>query len=209
MDVARPRPQDTVLDVGATNQSGYSANYLEHHYPWPDRITAAGIEPLPALAEAVPGISVRRLDGRTLPFPNASFDNVYSNAVLEHVGDAQAQVSFLAEIARVGRRVLFVTTPDRAFPIDSHTLVPLAHWLPPKLRDAVYSWLGVGAWVRGRLRLVTRRELDRLAAAAEWPSHHICSQRILGLPGVLMLSADVTGHDRGPAGLRGRMCRGG
>jgi hypothetical protein len=189
MSVARPLPGDAVLDVGATELSGYGANLLEQSYPWPERITAAAVEPLSAFLEAFPEVTVVQTDGRTLPFADGSFDIVYSNAVLEHVGDAEAQRAFLAEIARVGRRVLFVTTPSRSFPVDSHTLVPFAHWLPPRVRDAVYTRLDVGDWVRGRLRLVSAGELRRLAALAGWPPHAVARQRLCGLTSVLVLHA--------------------
>jgi hypothetical protein len=189
MRVARPRPGDSVLDVGVTDLSGYGANLLEQVYPWPERITAAAIEPLHAFPQAFPEVTVVQTDGRTLPFADGSFDLVYSNAVLEHVGDAEAQRAFLAEVARVGRRVLFVTTPNRCFPVDSHTLVPFVHWLPPRVRDAVYARLDVGDWVRGRLRLVSAGELERLAALAGWPPHDVAGQRLLGLTSVLVLSS--------------------
>src|ERR1019366_4814761 len=41
-------------------------------------------------------------DGRTLPFRDEAFDVVFSNSVIEHVGDAPAQRRFAREVARVG-----------------------------------------------------------------------------------------------------------
>ena len=189
MSVSRPRPGDAVLDVGATEYGLFGANLLECAYPWPERITAVALEPLDRFRLAFPEVTVVQADGRELPFPDASFDIVYSNAVLEHVGDAEEQRAFLAELARVGRRVLFVTTPDRCFPVDSHTLVPLAHWLPARVRDAVYGRLGVGDYVIGRLRLVTAGELGRLATLAGWPAPTVVRRRLLGLSSVLVLHA--------------------
>ena len=189
MSIARPRPGDAVLDVGATEFALYGANLLERAYPWPERITAVAVEPLDRFRRAFPEVAVVQADGRELPFPDASFDIVYSNAVLEHVGDAEAQRAFLAELARVGRRVFFVTTPDRWFPVDSHTLVPFAHWMPACVRDAVYARLGVGDYVIGRLRLVGAGELGRLATHAGWPAHTVTRRRLLGLTSVLVLHA--------------------
>jgi hypothetical protein len=68
-------------------------------------------------------------DGRTLPFRDAAFDVVFSNSVIEHVGDAESQRRFAREIARVGR-AYWVQTPNRWFPVEQHMLTPLVHWLP-------------------------------------------------------------------------------
>jgi|BarGraNGADG00212_1021973.scaffolds.fasta_scaffold51483_1 hypothetical protein len=62
-----------------------------------------------------------------LPFDDRSFDLVYSNAVIEHVGDEAEQRQFVAEHARVGKSWIF-TTPNRWFPIESHSDVFFKHW---------------------------------------------------------------------------------
>jgi hypothetical protein len=66
-------------------------------------------------------------DGRFLPFRNDAVDLIVSNAVIEHVGDERDQKQFVEEHLRVAE-VSFITTPNRWFPVESHTLVPLLHW---------------------------------------------------------------------------------
>src|SRR6516165_9464029 len=68
-------------------------------------------------------------DGRALPFRDGAFDVVFSNSVIEHVGDEASQRRFAAEVARVGR-AYWVQTPNRWFPVEQHLLTPLVHWLP-------------------------------------------------------------------------------
>ncbi|MBZ5624020.1 MAG: class I SAM-dependent methyltransferase, partial [Acidobacteriia bacterium] len=68
-------------------------------------------------------------DGRCLPFRDGTFDVVFSNSVIEHVGDARSQQSFAREVARVGRG-FWVQTPNRWFPVEQHLLTPFIHWLP-------------------------------------------------------------------------------
>lgn len=68
-------------------------------------------------------------DGRALPLRGGSVDMVLSNAVIEHVGGEADQVAYLAEHARVGRAWI-VTTPNRWFPVESHTSAVLRHWSP-------------------------------------------------------------------------------
>lgn len=68
-------------------------------------------------------------DGRDLPLEDASTDMVLANAVIEHVGDEADQVRFVAEQSRVGRSWV-ITTPNRWFPVESHTSAVLRHWSP-------------------------------------------------------------------------------
>ncbi len=75
-------------------------------------------------------------DGRSLPFRDASFDVVFSNSVIEHVGDAESQQRFAREVARVGR-TYWVQTPNRWFPVEQHLLTPIVHWLPKRWQGAI------------------------------------------------------------------------
>ena len=75
-------------------------------------------------------------DGRCLPFADRSFDIVFSNSVIEHVGDSGSQRRFAGEVARVGR-AYWVQTPNRWFPVEQHLLTPLIHWLPRRWQRAI------------------------------------------------------------------------
>jgi hypothetical protein len=134
LEAFRPGPDTTVVDVGVTNApfgAGSSDNFLEALYPWPERITAVGPTELDRFRAAFPRVGAVQADGRELPFGDAAFDLGFSNAVIEHVaGGRDGQRRFVAELCRVARSV-FVTTPNRWFPLDPHTLLPLVHWLPP------------------------------------------------------------------------------
>jgi SAM-dependent methyltransferase len=133
LDTFEPGPETTVVDVGVTDApfgDGSSDNFFEALYPWPERITAVGRTELERFGAAFPRVRVVRSDGRDLPFPDGAFDLGFSNAVVEHVegGDAGRR-RFVSELCRVAGRV-FVTTPNRWFPLDPHTLLPFVHWLP-------------------------------------------------------------------------------
>jgi SAM-dependent methyltransferase len=95
-------------------------------------------------------------DGRDLPFEDDAFDIAFSNAVLEHVGGRDEQRRFVHELCRVARRV-FVSTPNRWFPVEAHTLLPLVHWLPRGGRDASFRALGQNGWTH--LNLLSRGQL--------------------------------------------------
>jgi SAM-dependent methyltransferase len=136
----QPGPETTVVDVGVTNApfgAGSTDNFFEALYPWPGQITAVGHTELDRFSAAFPAVRAVRADGRELPFADGAFDLGFSNAVIEHVaGGRDGQRRFVHELCRVAGRV-FVTTPNRFFPLEVHTLVPFANWLPTAARDGV------------------------------------------------------------------------
>jgi SAM-dependent methyltransferase len=73
--------------------------------------------------------SVKIADGRNLPYADKSFDLVFSNSVIEHVGQREEMTQFSKECERVGRRI-YIQTPNRWFPVDAHLGVAFIHWLP-------------------------------------------------------------------------------
>ena len=140
LDHLSPGPETTVVDVGVTDApfgGGSSDNFFEAMYPWPERITGVGHTELDRFAAAFPNVRAVRADGRDLPFADGEFDVGFSNAVVEHVaGGREGQRRFVHELCRVSKRV-FVTTPNRWFPLEVHTLLPFVHWLPPAARERV------------------------------------------------------------------------
>ena len=140
LELLEPGPETTVVDVGVTNApfgGGATDNFFEALYPWPGQITAVGHTELDRFAAAFPAVRAVRADGRELPFADGEFNLGFSNAVVEHVdGGRDGQRRFVHELCRVAGRV-FVTTPNRFFPLEVHTLLPFVHWLPPGPRDRV------------------------------------------------------------------------
>jgi SAM-dependent methyltransferase len=140
LELFQPGPGTTVVDVGVTDApfgAGSSDNFFEALYPWPGQITAVGHTELDRFQAAFPAVRAIRADGRELPFLDGQFELGFSNAVVEHVaGGRDGQRQFVHELCRVAGRV-FVTTPNRFFPIEVHTLLPFAHWLPSAARDRV------------------------------------------------------------------------
>ncbi len=129
---------DSILDVGVTSDRSYaSSNYLEAWYPHKEKITAVGLDDASFLEEQYPGVKFVYANGLRLPFPDRSFDFVHSSAVLEHMGAVSNQATYLRECVRVARKSVFLTTPNRWFPVEIHTLLPLVHWLPKR----VFRWL--------------------------------------------------------------------
>ncbi len=138
-----PGPEDKVLDLGVTPDSSLpESNLFEAIYPWRQRVTAASIEDAAHLERVYPGVRFARIDGSgRLPFRDDEFDVLFCSAVLEHVGPRSAQAGFVREALRVSKRFFF-TTPNRWYPVEFHTFLPLAHWLPQPAHQGVLRALG-------------------------------------------------------------------
>ena len=94
-----------------------------------------------------------------LPFPDASFDRVVADSVIEHT---QSQLDSITEARRVmaDSGKLFLSTPNRlSIGPDPHTGVPAGGILPEKLTSAYVRRLG---GIPPKRRLLSRRTLGRL-----------------------------------------------
>jgi len=149
LDEMRPTGETTVLDVGADElafgegDGCGTLNFFEELYPWPDRITALGLHDGAGFRDRYPAVRYVQGDACALPFADGEFEVVFSNAVIEHVGSRERQRRLVLEALRVGRRV-FLTTPNRRFPVEVHTRLPLVHWLPDAVAHRAYDLVGKG-----------------------------------------------------------------
>jgi len=191
MELVRPGPQTRVLDVGVTcDEAQRESNYFEQLYPYPHNLTCVGTEDGSHLPLRYPGLVYERIrPGESLPFKDAAFDVVFSNAVLEHVGSRAAQAAFIQELCRVGKS-FFITTPDRWFPVEHHTGLPLLHYLPVGMFRALLRRTRYHYWAaESNLNILTRPELERL-----FPRHasvQVRSVRLAGLPSNLVAFGQV------------------
>ncbi len=173
-----PHDDTTILDVG-----GNPVNW--------DLIDARGKITLLNLPSAnVDGgtkYEVVAGDGTDLDYPDGSFDIVFSNSTIEHVGSLANQVRFANEVRRVGDGV-WVQTPARGFFIEPHYLTPFIHWLPKTWQRRLVRNCTVwgliarpseerAAAIVEELRLLTRAEFTEL-----FPDCEIRTERFLGMP---------------------------
>jgi len=127
--VCRPRREDTILDVGISDIAGHSANFLERLYPYRNQITAVGLGTAEGFQMDFPEVRYLQIaPNARLPFDDGEFAIATSNAVLEHVGTLDNQIKFVAELSRVSQKV-FISVPNRFFPIEHHTAIPILHYL--------------------------------------------------------------------------------
>ncbi len=179
MAAVRPVPGDRLLDAGVGEGLETAVNFLEDLYPYPANITALALEDVPSFRARHPEIKLVQGDARDLPFADNSFEIYFSNAVLEHVGNRTEQQRFIHEACRVARRV-FISTPYRWFPVDFHTLIPLAHYLPRPAVRGIYRLFGKDHYAEEKnLRLLGKGDIEKMlppGVTIRW-----YPQRILGI----------------------------
>jgi hypothetical protein len=181
---------ERILDVGVTSDRTYAAsNYLEAWYPHKHMVTAVGIDDASFLCRQYPGMRFVMADGILLPFRDQAFDVVHSSAVIEHVGSSARQYAFVAECCRVARRAVFITTPNRWFPVEFHTVLPLVHWLPNEVFRALMRRTGRGFFAEeSNLNLMTAGALSRAASANHGFGYEVSSVALGGWPSNLLLN---------------------
>jgi len=189
LEAMRIGVNDTILDIGATSDQTYShSNYLEAWYSHKSRVTAIDIDDAAIIETLYPGIRFIQADALDLPFRSGCFDYVHSSAVLEHVGTCDKQIQFLREIWRVAREGIFVTTPNRWFLVEFHTVLPLLHWLPAPLYHKVLKALGKEFFAsEENLNLLSWRSLVHAAQEAGIKPFSVSVVSLLGLPTNLLL----------------------
>ena len=189
MNEFRPTPNEDILDVGVTSDRSYeNSNYFEALYPHRARIVAIGMQDASFIEQLYPGVRYIEGNALNLPFSDRAFDLVHSSAVLEHVGSIQNQAKMISECARVARRGICLTTPNRWFPVEFHTQLPLVHWMPKRVGRYVFRKLGfVDLADEDHLNLMTAQELKTLTAHVPGWHFRVASPRLFGWKSNLVL----------------------
>jgi hypothetical protein len=184
-------PRQRIVDVGVTSNETYALdNCLEVLYPIKAAITAVGLEDGSHLEEKYPGLRFMKVQDGPLPFLDNQFDVAHSSAVIEHVGDRKKQAIFLGELWRVASRGIFVTTPNRWFPVEYHTALPFLHWMPPKVFRSLLRRLGHHFYAQeANLNLMASHDLRNAARAAGIENFHVDTVRLGPLSSNLLLIA--------------------
>ena len=173
--------QSSILDVGVSNnEHNDSVNLFLKNFRFDSsQYTGLAVEPMDDIRKKYSGKKFVEYPGGTFPFSENEFDWVFSNAVIEHVGNKDNQLFFLNEMLRVGKNVFF-TTPNKWFPIESHTNVFFRHWFD----ESFYKWckLNKPFWSVDNLLLLGKRELNEILKESNAEYYQIQINRILGWP---------------------------
>jgi len=170
----------SVIDLGGTAEAWLRAPVR------PSFLHIVNIEPdMPG--ELPAWLRVEQGDACALPqhIRNASYDLVFSNSVLEHVGGHMQRTRF-AETVHELAKLHWVQTPYRYFPIEPHWLFPGFHFLPLAARariSAVWPLAHTKSidWHEGLDAAMGVELLSRSEMAYYFPSSDILRERLAGL----------------------------
>jgi len=163
MTTMRPTDKTTILDFGVSEATHEIANMLEARFPYPSNITCVGIGDGHEVRAAYPQVAYRSIEPNVaLPFAAKTFDIAYSNAVFEHLATDDLRRFFLRELLRVARRI-YISVPNRWFPVEHHTALPLVHFAPALFRRLTRNGKHAFWSEASNLSFLGKSELRRLA----------------------------------------------
>lgn len=116
------------LIVKLLRERGLDAVGCDIFFEGGDRLSEIATEEL--------GVTIFRMEGDKIPFPDNSFDFVINNQVLEHVVDLNAVVAEMARVLKPGGTVLSLF-PDSGVWREGHCGVPFLHRFPKGSRFRV------------------------------------------------------------------------
>lgn len=120
-----------ILDIGT------GSGHIAAHFSAANAVTAADIEN--QMVVPASDFQFTRITGAQLPFATGQFDIAILNQVLTYVPDQHTE---LAEVHRVLKPdgVCFISLPNRLFPLEPHTHIPLIHYLPHRPYNRLLAW---------------------------------------------------------------------
>ena len=181
----QPSPEDRILDLG-----GGHGDFFATVVPFRSNVWVADVDPGTLEQAAQHGFQTALLPPNgSLPFADGFFDIVRCNSMIEHVLVLEHRLRLASEIRRVGQR-WFVQTPNRGFPLEPHTLVPLGQWLP---RSWLKRWLPYMGRLWGHTDDLGWRLLDSQELTGLFPGGWLVKERWAGLTMSLVVVGPQTG----------------
>jgi len=178
----------TILDVGATPNLDEIHNNIVGLYPYTKNITVLSDQDCSILKKKYPDIKTIKNEGNTIQLPNNAFDVIHCKATIEHVGGIKNQITFLRELLRISKEYVFLTTPNRYYPIDFHTFHPFIHWFPKKFHRKILSFLGEKFYNHEKnLNLLSKKDLLKICKKNNIRNFKLIYHYFLGLPSNLIL----------------------
>lgn len=152
-----------IIDIGTAPVLSRHENFFLNHYKYKNNITCFSNQNLSILKKKFANLKTIQGDGRDTKLPSNSFDLVISNATLEHVGNFKKQCKFINELYRIAKKKCIIVTPNRYYPIDTHTMIPFIHWLPKQIHRKILKFLKYNFLSKEKnLNLISAKDLKKI-----------------------------------------------
>ena len=174
---------NSVLDIGTTPSMDDEQNIFLENTKNNLNITCISNQDCSVLKNKYPNVKEFFIgDGKKTKFLDNSFDIVHSNATIEHVGSYTNQLKFIEESVRISKKFVFIQTPNRYFPIDFHTTIPLIHWLPKKIHRKILNLIRLEFYSsEDNLNLMSKNDIIKICEKLKIKKFKIIKQNLLFL----------------------------
>jgi hypothetical protein len=123
-----------ILDFGVSNSKNQDSNPFVKYFLSKRRkdIFGCGVDNVQSVRKIYKNLKYKKIKpNHKLPYKGNFFSLSISHAVFEHIGNKNRKF-YLSELIRVSEKV-FISIPNRYFPIEHHSNIPMLGYLPSKL----------------------------------------------------------------------------
>ena len=180
---------NSILDIGTTSSLDDNHNIILQKTKDNKNVFCLSDHDLFFLKKKYPHVKqFIKGDGKKINFEKDNFDIVFASATIEHVGSYNNQINFLRECLRVSKNYVFITTPNRYYPLDFHTKIPLIHWLPKKIHRKILKLLGLNFYsLEKNLNLLSKNDIQNILKILKIDNYKILKMNFLLLCSNLIL----------------------
>jgi 2-polyprenyl-3-methyl-5-hydroxy-6-metoxy-1,4-benzoquinol methylase len=153
-----------ILDIGCG-----IGTYVRRFRAFSDDVHGVDVEEERVAEASVDLPNIQVASGEALPFPDDTFDLVFSNEVIEHVADDRQTIAEAVRVTKPGGTIV-IFAPNRLYPFETHGAyfgkryvfgnIPLVSWLPDPLRNRFAPH--VRAYTRKGIRSLFRDQPVRI-----------------------------------------------
>ncbi len=179
----------SIIDIGTTPSMDKEQNIFLENIIDNSNVTLLSNQDCSILQKKYKNIkNVLIGDGRNTKIKDNSFDIVHSNATIEHVGSFENQISFVKEMLRISKESVFIQTPNRFYPIDFHTILPLIHCLPKRIHRKILKYLKLDFYSKEEnLNLLSINDLKNICKLLNIKKYKILKYKLFFLTSNLIL----------------------
>ncbi len=126
-----------IIDLGGTQEFWENMGLVSNNID----VTILNID---NITVRYPNFKFIQMDVRNLNvFKDKEFDIVFSNSLIEHIGNFVEKKQIAEEILRIGKS-FFIQTPNYYFPLEPHFLVPFFQFFPLKIKVFLLRHFNLG-----------------------------------------------------------------